>query len=88
MNTEEGKTFQAIFAKFCADNRMKTGAAYFASADDQSAIMAYHNVSDNDLMHIAANLLMHVAHKNNISIAEVMQALVEGMTAQDRTKQN
>lgn len=88
MNTEEGKNLQALFAQFCADNRMKTGAAYFASADDQSAIMAYHNASDNDLMHIAANLLMHVAHKNNISLGQVVQALVDGMTVQDRNNQN
>lgn len=27
MNTEEGKNLQALFAQFCADNRMKTGAA-------------------------------------------------------------
>lgn len=79
MTNEEAKILNEDFEKFCVDHDIKCAAAYLASAKDKSAVMAYHDIDDNELFHVAASLIIHISQKHNAPYKEVMRVLDEGI---------
>lgn len=88
MKAKEAEQVQLAFSEFCKEHGMKKGLAYFACAADTSALMTYHGMTDNDNMHVAANLLLGVARKNKLAIEQVTQALIEGIKSSENQPVN
>ena len=79
MTNEEAKILNKDFEKFCIDHEIKSATAYLASSKDNSAVMAYHDIDDNELFHVAASLIIHIAQKHNASYQHVIDVLRDGI---------
>lgn len=79
MKVEEAQKIQQAFDELCEKQEMKSGFAYFASKNDQSAMLAMHHITDNELLHIAANIMQRVAKKHNTTPFRVSKIILLGM---------
>ena len=79
MTNEEAKILRDGFESFCNRHNIKSAAAYLASTKDNSALMAYHNIDDNELCHVAASIIMHLSAKYNATPQEIIKTLEDGI---------
>lgn len=73
MNKEEGIKLNNAFDDFCQKIGARSALAYFAV--DDNVALALHSVSDAEIMNVVANLVHHLASKNNIRSSDVWQQL-------------
>lgn len=73
MNKEEGIKLNNAFDDFCQKIGARSALAYFAV--DDNVALALHSVSDAEILNVVANLVHHLASKNNIRSSDVWQQL-------------
>lgn len=73
MNKEEGIKLNNAFDEFCQKIGAHSVLAYFAV--DDNVALALHSVSDAEIMNVVANLVHHIATKNNVRSSDVWQQL-------------
>lgn len=73
MNKEEGIKLNNAFDDFCQKIGARSPLAYFAV--DDNVALALHSVSDAEILNVVANLVHHLASKNNIRSSDVWQQL-------------
>ncbi|MDM8111532.1 hypothetical protein QUV50_07015 [Phascolarctobacterium faecium] len=73
MDEKTAKKLNDDFDEFCQKIGASSALAYFAV--DDNVALALHSVSDTEIMNVVANLVHHLAAKNNIRSSDVWQQL-------------
>ena len=73
MDEKTAKKLNDDFDEFCQKIGASSALAYFAV--DDNVALALHSVSDAEIMNVVANLVHHLAAKNNIRSSDVWQQL-------------
>ena len=73
MDEKTAKKLNDDFDEFCQKIGARSSLAYFAV--DDNVALALHSVSDAEIMNVVANLVHHLASKNNIRSSDVWQQL-------------
>ena len=73
MDEKTAKKLNDDFDEFCQKIGASSALAYFAV--DDNVALALHSVSDSEIMNVVANLVHHLAAKNNIRSSDVWQQL-------------
>lgn len=73
MDEKTAKKLNDDFDEFCQKIGASSALAYFAV--DANVALALHSVSDAEIMNVVANLVHHLASKNNIRSSDVWQQL-------------
>lgn len=73
MDEKTAKELNDAFDEFCQNIGAHSALAYFAV--DDNVALALHCVSDAEIMNVVANLVHHLATKNNIRSSDVWQQL-------------
>ena len=81
MTNEKAQSLQKEFVALCEKYGLKSSCGYFVDTDGKS-MMAYNLISDNDLMHYIANLIIRIALKHNMSVYDVLVSLNTGIMEQ------
>ncbi|MBE6816013.1 MAG: hypothetical protein E7522_11275 [Ruminococcaceae bacterium] len=85
MIKEQAQMLQEDFVKLSNEHGMKGSFGYFIDKAD-NAMLAYNKTSDNEMMHMIANLIVRIAQKHEASVDEVLKALRDGI--KDLPQQN
>lgn len=78
MIKEQAQMLQEDFVELSKEHGMKSAFGYFIDKAD-SAMLAYNQINDDELMHLIANLIVRIADKHGASVDEVMESLKEGI---------
>lgn len=78
MIKEQAQMLQEDFVELSKEHGMKGSFGYFVDKAD-CAMLAYDRISDDEMMHMIANLIIRIAKKHGASVDEVMASLKEGM---------
>ena len=73
MDEKTAKKLNDDFDEFCQKIGANSAIAYFAV--DGNVALALHSVSDAEIMNVVANLVHHIATKNNVRTSDVWQQL-------------
>lgn len=73
MDEKTAKKLNNDFDEFCQKIGARSALAYFAV--DDSVALALHSVSDAEILNVVANLVHHIATKNNVRTSDVWQQL-------------
>lgn len=73
MDEKTAKKLNDDFDEFCQKIGASSALAYFAV--DGNVALALHSVSDAEILSVVANLVHHLASKNNIRSSDVWQQL-------------
>lgn len=69
MDEKTAKKLNDDFDEFCQKIGSRSALAYFAI--DDNVALALHSVSDAEILNVVANLVHHLASKNNIRSSDV-----------------
>lgn len=75
MNEKEADKFNDEFRDFCLNHGIKSSIAYFYIPSSNKVAFALHNASDEEIMNVVANLVHHLASKNNLRSSDIWQQL-------------
>ena len=78
MIKEQAEMLQEDFEKICHDNGIKSAFGFFIDKND-SAVLSFQKIDDNDLMYMINNLVLRIARKQNMSPFEVLDKLKNGI---------
>ena len=81
MTNEKAKLLQEEFIALCKKYELKSSSGFFVDTDGKS-MMAFNKISDNDIMHYIANLVIRIARKNKMSVYDVLVSLNTGIKEQ------
>ena len=81
MTKETGLLLQEEFIALCKKYGLKSSSGFFVDTDGKS-MMAFNKISDNDIMHYIANLVIRIARKNKMSVYDVLVSLNTGIKEQ------
>lgn len=73
MDEKTAKKLNDDFDEFCQKIGANSAIAYFAV--DDNVALAWHSVSDAEILNVVANLVHHIATKNNVRTSDVWQQL-------------
>lgn len=73
MDEKTAKKLNDDFDEFCQKIGASNALAYFAV--DDNVALALHSVSDAEILNVVANLVHHLASKNNVRTSDVWQQL-------------
>lgn len=73
MDEKTAKELNDAFDEFCQKIGASSALAYFAV--DDNVALALHNASDEEIMNVVANLVHHLASKNNLRSSDIWQQL-------------
>lgn len=77
MDFEELRRLEADFRGICARAHIKSGFGFFVSTNNE-ADMIYQGVTDNEKMHLVANVIKGLAEKRGISTDVILEMLKDG----------
>lgn len=75
MNEKEADKFNDEFRDFCLNHGIESSIAYFYIPSSNKVAFALHNTSDEEIMNVVANLVHHLASKNNLRSSDIWQQL-------------